>query len=65
VAPTKLPTNQPTKVKLPILDQTEQAVSPEEGSKGSSRNIVPSFLIYWTMDEVQRNSNLESNTPSS
>jgi hypothetical protein len=44
-------------VSLVVL--TEQADSPEDGSRTSSRNVVSSFLIYLMLEEVQLNSSTE------
>jgi hypothetical protein len=58
-------------VKLPVLlgpiegaNPTRDLISPEDGSRASLRNVVASFLQYWTMDQVHRNSNIEWNAPS-
>jgi hypothetical protein len=48
----------------PFYRTQQYAFSPEEGSRASCRNIVVSFLEYWTMEQVQRHSNSECFAPS-
>jgi hypothetical protein len=34
-----------------------RVLSPDDGSRARSRNVVASFLVFWTMDQFQRNTN--------